>query len=288
MRKLVVKVTSGPEHSFSYTCETRKYFFDQFHYHPELELTLILKGRGTRFVGDHIEQFHEGDLVLVGQNLPHVWRSNEEYYKNRKKLSCKSISIHFSFDFLGIKFFDVPELRKIKGMLRRAENGIKLIGNIRDTVAQQMTDMEKQSQTQRLFTFLSILDKISNAKGTKPLSSEGILEAYDRHDDERLKKVHQYIITHFRDAITLQSISRIANMSPTAFCRFFKQRTRKTFSTFVSEVRIGYACQQLQSGDSKIADICYESGYGNLSNFNKQFKSVMRMTPQEYRGKFSK
>jgi AraC-like DNA-binding protein len=287
MKKLVVKVTSGPEHSFSYTHETRKYFFDQFHYHPELELTLILKGKGTRFVGDNIEKFHEGDVVLVGQNLPHVWKSDDEYYNVNKHLRSESVSLHFNYDFLGTTFFDVPELRKVKGLLRRASNGIKLIGKIRDAVAQQMIGMEKQTQTQRLFTFLSILENMSNTKGIKQLSSEGILKAYDMHDDERIKKVHQYIITNFKDTITLDSIARIANMSPTAFCRFFKQRTRKPFSSFVMEVRVRYACQLLQSNSMKIADICYESGYSNLSNFNKQFKSIMRMTPQEYRSSFS-
>jgi AraC-like DNA-binding protein len=288
MKKLVVKVTSGPEHSFSYTHETRKYFFDQFHYHPELELTLILKGKGTRFVGDDIEKFHEGDIVLVGQNLPHLWKSDPEYYDNNKHLRSESLSIHFNFDFLGAGFFNAPELRKVKALLQRSGNGIKLIGKIRDVVSLQMMEMEKQTQTQRLFTFLSILDNVSNAKGIKQLSSAGILRAYDEHDDERIKKVHQYIITHFKDTITLQGIAKVANMSPTSFCRFFKQRTRKPFSNFVSEVRVRYACQLLQSRSMKIADIGFESGYSNLSNFNKQFKSIMRMTPHEYRSRFAK
>src|SRR3990170_330115 len=111
MKKLVLKVTSGPEYSFSYTKESRKYFFDEFHYHPEFELTLITKGRGTRFVGDHIENFHEGDLVLLGQDLPHVWKSSNEYYKVNKGLKSESISIHFCYDFLGPSFLDAPELR---------------------------------------------------------------------------------------------------------------------------------------------------------------------------------
>ena len=286
MKKLVLKVTSGPEHSFSYTHESRKYFFDQFHYHPELELTLILKGKGTRFVGDSIEKFHEGDLILVGENLPHLWKSDNEYYSTQKNLKSESVSIHFNIDFLGPTFFDVPELRKVKNLLRRAINGIKLIGKIRDEVALMMVDMERQTQTQRLITLLSILDQLSNAKGIKQLSSEGILKAYDMHDDERIKKVHQYIITHFKNNITLDSIAMVANMSPTAFCRFFKQRTHKPFSSFVMEVRIGYACQLLQTNTMKISEICYESGYSNLSNFNKQFKAAMKMTPLEYRSQF--
>jgi AraC-like DNA-binding protein len=285
MKKLVVKVTSGPEHSFGYTHESRKYFFDQFHYHPELELTLIIKGRGTRFVGDHIEKFHEGDVVLIGENLPHLWKSDDEYYTTRKHLRSESISIHFRYDFLGTTFLDAPELQRIKSMLKRAGNGIKLIGKIRDSIALQMLAMEKQTHTQRLFSFLTILDGMSTTKGITQLSSEGILQAYDSHD-ERIKKVHQYIVSNFKETITLDKIAKIANLSPTSFCRFFKQRTGKAFSVFIAEVRIRYACQLLQTRSMRISEICYESGYSNLSNFNKQFKTVMRTTPLEYRLQF--
>lgn len=288
MKKLIVKVTTGPEHSFSYTHETRKYFLDQFHYHPELELNLVLKGKGTRFVGDSIEKFHEGDVVLVGQNLPHVWKSDAEFYDANKHLRSESMTIHFNYEFLGQSFFDIPEMRRVKSLLRRAGNGIKLIGKIRDYVALRMMEMEKQTQTERLFTFLSILNNTSHAKGVKQLSSAGILKAYDSHNDERVKKVHQYIVTHFKDTITLENIAKVANMSPTAFCRFFKQHTGKSFSTFVMEVRIRYACQLLQENKMKIAEICHESGYSNLSNFNKQFKTIMRATPHEYRLRFHK
>ena len=284
MKKLeLLKVTAGPEHSFSFLKEDRQYFYDQFHYHPPLELNLVLKGKGTRFVGDHIERFQDGDLILIGTNLPHVWKSDKEFYEGNKQLKCSSLTVHFAYDFLGENFFSRPEFRKINEVLLRSTGGIKLVGKIKDDVSALLKLMAKQNQTERLITLLDILNRISLSKELKILSSQTILNAYEPTDSERIRKVHQYIITHFKDQVRLEDVAKTANMSPTAFCRYFHQRTRKTFSNFLTEVRIGYACQLLQEKKMKIAQICFESGYSNLSNFNKQFKGVKHVTPNEYR-----
>jgi AraC-like DNA-binding protein len=282
MKKFLLKVTSGPGYSFSLVKEEQPFFYDVFHFHPQLELNLVLKGKGTRFVGDSIERFYDGDLILLGSNLPHVWKCDKEFYTGNKNLKCLSSTIHFDYGFLGEDFFDHPEFRKIKDLLTRSSAGIKLIGKLRQDISNQMELMIRQSQTERLITLLDILRRISISKGIKILSSRSILHAYKPHDSERIKKVHQYIVTHFKDQIKLEDVAKAASMSPTAFCRYFKQRTRKTFSHFITEVRVGYACQLLQQKKMKIAQVCYESGYSNLSNFNKQFKATMHLTPVEY------
>jgi AraC-like DNA-binding protein len=284
MKKLeLLKVTAGAEYSFSFLKEDRAYFYDQFHYHRQLELNLILKGKGTRFVGDSIERFNDGDLILIGTNLPHVWRSDKEYYGEQKRLKCTAVTVHFAYDFLGENFFSRPEFRKINELLTRSTGGIKLTSKIRDDVAGLLKRMVNQNQTERLITLLDILNKISLSKGLKILSSQNIQNAYKPTDSDRIRKVHQYIVTNFRDQVRLEDVAKTANMSTTAFCRYFRQRTRKTFSNFLTEVRIGYACQLLQEKKMKVAEVCYESGYSNLSNFNKQFKSIKRVTPNAYR-----
>src|SRR5688572_29543786 len=149
MKKLpLLKVTSGPGYSFSFSNESRKYFYDQFHYHPQLELTLITKGKGTRFIGDNIERFREGDLILIGMNLPHVWKADQEYYEGNRKLKCGSLTIHFAYDFLGDNFFNRPEFRKINDLIMRSTGGIRLVGKIRDEVASLMEAMTRQNQTE--------------------------------------------------------------------------------------------------------------------------------------------
>jgi AraC-like DNA-binding protein len=288
MKKFVLKVTSGPEYSFSFNRESRKYFFDEFHYHPEFELTLILKGKGTRFVGDSIQKFHEGDLILLGSNLPHVWRSDIEYYQSKKGLRCESITIHFSYDFLGREFFETPELRKIKNTLTKASSGLKITGTAGELIKRKLIDMERLDQTHRLFSFLEILDIISDTKSVKMLCTQSNSEStYSPKGDQRMTKVHNYIIKNFKDQMTLESIAKVANMTPSAFCRFFKQRTGRSFIEFVAQVRVNYACQLLQERRLKIAQVCYESGYNNISNFNRQFKGFMRLTPLAYRNQYS-
>jgi AraC-like DNA-binding protein len=287
MKKFIVKVTSGPEYSFSYNRESRKYFFDEFHYHPEFELSLVIKGRGTRFVGDNIQKFREGDLVLIGSNLPHVWKSDAEYYQGKKGLRCESITIHFSYDFLGRQFFEVPELRRIKNMLNKAATGLKITGTAAELITRKLVDMENLDRTFRLFSFLDILNVISNTKNTKTLCSEASADGYySLRGDQRITKVHNHIIKNFKDDMSLESIAKIANLTPTAFCRFFKQRTGQSFVEFVAQVRINYACQLLQEKRLKIAQVCYESGYNNISNFNRQFKGLMGLTPFEYRNNY--
>jgi AraC-like DNA-binding protein len=215
-----------------------------------------------------------------------VWRSNENFYDPRSKAKSESITIHFKSDFLGDTFMALPECRRIKSLLRKASAGMQLMGDLREHVSQLMISMSKQSPTERLLTLLQILNMLGNSKKLKLLSGAAMLEAYGDHSDGRISKVHQYIITNFRRGIRLEEIADVANLSATAFCRFFKQRTKKSFSEFLIHTKINYACQLLQEKEMSISQVCYESGYTNLSNFNKQFKRVMQLTPQSYRNNF--
>ena len=282
MKKFLLKVTSGPEYSFSYSNEECPHFYDEFHYHPEIELTLITKGEGTRFVGDNIERFHDEDLVLVGSNLPHVWKNDDAYYSKESSLKANSVVIHFHPDFLGREFFDLPETASIRNLLQKASAGLALNGNVKRSVSSAMKRMAKQGNFERLITLISILRDISLSVEVRTLASPAMVDAYKLHESDRMKKIHQYIITNFKNEIRLEDVARIANMTPTAFSRYFKQRTRKTFSFFLNEVRIGYACQLLIENRLKIGQICYESGFTNLSNFNVQFKAIVKKTPQQY------
>lgn len=282
MKKFLLKVTSGPEYSFSISNEECSYFYDEFHYHPEFELTLILKGDGTRFIGDSVERYTDGDLVLVGSNLPHVWKSSEEYYSGNSTLKCCSLVIHFAKNFLGSHFFDLPEFKSVKVLFEEASGGIQIQENLRNEISNDLLGMLQLSQTERLIRFLDILRKISISKERRILSSSAILNAYLPNDNDRIKKVHQFIVSNFKKSIRLEDVAHHASMTPNAFCRYFKQRTRKTFSTFINEIRVAYACQLLEENKMKISQICFECGFTNLSNFNVQFKNIMKKTPQQY------
>lgn len=279
MRKLLLKVTSGPGHSFSVTQEDCQAFYGEYHYHPEYELTLIIKGQGTRFVGDAIEPFCDGDLVLIGSDLPHVWKS---IAANGTRSGSSSIAIHFSKHFLGEHFFNAPEMQPVNDLLNQAARGVQITGKTKRQVSKLMMKMPNQSSAERLFTLLNVLHAISISDETKLLTTSRFTTLYLPDDSVRIKNVYQYVVKNFKQPIRLEEAAKVANMSPTSFCRYFMQRTRKTFSAFVNEIRVSYACHLLQSENKKMAEVCYESGFGNLSNFNKQFKSVVHLTPMQY------
>lgn len=282
MKKYLLKVTTGPGNSFSCRRQSLAYFYDEMHYHPQLELNLIVKGKGTRFVSNKMERFSEGDLVLLGSNLPHVWKSDPEYFDRPDASACECITVHFSYDFLGKDFFDMPELLKIRQLLWKSAAGVKLTGALRYQVASLMTQMVEESQTKRLLTLLDLLRIMSISNEAEILTDARMASTQEPAYADRLQHVHRYIVQNFKDPISLDQIAQEANMSPAAFCRYFRQRTSKTFSHFLAEVRIGYACRLLQENKMKIAQVCYDSGFANLSNFNRQFKATMNMTPFEY------
>jgi AraC-like DNA-binding protein len=283
MRKLLLKVTAGPGHSFSVAREDCEAFYGDYHYHPEYELTLILKGEGTRFVGDTIESFSSGDLVLIGADLPHVWKSNvSDNADDTPKINSSSIAVHFAKDFLGSHFFQTPELHLVNELLEWSTRGVQIVGKTKREVAKRLLRMPHQNSTERLITLLDILHRISRSSENRVLSTAHFTTTYLPDDSIRIKNVYQYVITHFKSPMRLQEAAKAANMSPTSFCRYFKQHTRKTFSSFVNEIRVSYACRLLQDEKMKMSAVCYESGFGNLSNFNKQFKNVVRLTPMQY------
>ncbi|MBL0745782.1 AraC family transcriptional regulator [Chryseolinea lacunae] len=282
MNKYVLKDTAGPQSSFMIKRQHVPYFYHEMHYHPQLELSLVVRGKGMRYVSNKIEPFQDGDLVLLGANVPHLWKSDQQYFDKPQSDACESITAYFSYNFLGDDFFNKPELRQIRELLLKASAGVKITGKLHNEVSWAMERMEQESQTKRLFILLDVLQKISESQDMRPLTESAITATAFSSSNDRLEQVHQYIFENFRNPITLDEVAHAASMSPTAFCRYFRQRTTKTFSHFLSEVRIGYACQLLQEKRNKIAQVCYESGFANLSTFNKQFKAAMHMTPIQY------
>jgi AraC-like DNA-binding protein len=282
MKKFLLKVTSGPDHSFAWSNERCRYFYDELHFHPEIELTLIEAGEGTRFVGDSIERFGKGEIVLLGSNLPHLWKSDSKYYLKSSKRFSASVVVHFLPDFLGRDFFKTPEVSLIGALLQKAERGIALQGSLRARVKKKMKSMGQLSRSKRLLLLLDILDDISQSDELRLLCAASINPVGGINDVKRIKNIQQYVLSNFKKKISLHDVASVASMTPTAFSRYFRQRTRKTFSTFLKEVRVAHACNLLTEQNLKISEVCYESGFKNLSNFNVQFKSVVKKTPQQY------
>jgi AraC-like DNA-binding protein len=280
-----VKVPDSPQTSFLLRDMVVPYFYNPYHFHPELELTYVSSGTGTRYIGDHIESFSEGDLVLVGSNLPHLWKNDKIYYQGDPYLKTHAIVIQFKEDFLGEQALELPEMKNIKKVIAQSRMGLKILNRNRDKIAALMQAMVDQSGAERIINLLFVLNIIAESKEIRTLSSRAFSMDATQLGLERINKVFAYIFENFSEEISLKKISDIANMSPTAFCRYFKTHTNKTFSAFIIETRVHHSCKLIMNENKSLSDIAFESGFSNLSYFTKQFKKTIGMAPREYRKK---
>lgn len=277
-------ITSSTKESFLIRRFDKKGFAAPFHFHPEYELTYITEGKGKRFVGNNMAGFQNDDLVLIGSNLPHCWKINP--LKNYK---AGSLVIQFNYDFLGKEFFQSPEMNLIQKLLIKSASGIEFRGKIKEHVKERILSvLNEKDNFKKVMTLLEILNKLSVTREYTLLNKKNTVPIHSDNNRERINKVFAYLVDHFRDEISLNEASKIIGMTPNAFCKYFKKLTRKTFIETVIEYRINFATQQLIETDKSIADVCFESGFRDMSHFYKMFTSRMEISPLNYRKQFLK
>lgn len=281
MKPILRKVDTG-DNSFSIREDIVPYLYNHWHYHPEVELTLIRKGAGMRLVGDSIEQFKDNDLILLGADLPHLWRCDAAYFEARPGLQAEAVAIHFKKDFWGDDFLSLPELQPTKDLLEKAKRGIKVTGATKQLLLPKMEAALNATGAERIVLLISILEMIAASKDGRFLSSTGFSKSYSLANTDKINVIYDYTFNHFHKDLSIKEIAEVANLSPHSFCRYFKTRTLKTYWQFLLEVRIGYACKLLIENKLTVAHICYECGFNNLSNFNRHFKSITQKTPLQY------
>lgn len=258
-------------------------FFDpNWHFHPHYQLFTVIKGTGTRFIGDDIRHFEEGDTVFLGPNMPHLWRSDRNYFEKESQLQTEGIVVYFKEDFLGNDFFEKPEMFDIKSLLKNSERGLDLTGTLGAEMVRDLNELLGLTGFEGISKLLNILHKLSVTNDYHYISSSNYTNTHKISETERMRIVHEYVLKHFKENINLSTVASLSNMTEAAFCRYFKSRTNKTFSDFVKEIRIGNACKMLQNEQKSISQICYESGYNTVSNFNNQFKSLKGVSPLQY------
>ncbi len=287
MNPILEKITQSENQSFFFRNLEQPYFTSPWHFHPEIEIILIVKGYGTRYVGDSVKNFYPGDLVIIGSKTPHVWSSSPEFSKSGKDMTSQAIFVQFKDNFCGSGFSDIPEMTLVNNLLHESLRGIEFYGETRKKLEKYMLDLSSASGMKSLVLMLSILEIMSATKEFHYLSSPNYkVRRINTLDERRMGIIYDFVLTHYQQEISLDEISSLINLTPPSFCRFFKQRSNKTFSTFVNEVRIGNASKLLIENKLSISQICYESGYNHLSNFNRQFRRIKKMTPSEYQRKY--
>ncbi|MFB6340098.1 AraC family transcriptional regulator [Saccharicrinis sp. FJH62] len=274
--------------SFRVQLDKQPYFYDTIHYHPEHQITYIVKGEGTCFIGNHVERFTAGDVYFIGKNVPHVFKSDKAYYEGTNGKTSFGISIFLKDETFGQQFFEIPEMAHIKRLLDIASMGVKLSGDDKEKVAQLIFTTKDMNGFQRFQALMEILDLFAQSDHLEILSSVRFDVPSRDSDHERINVVFNYLSGNFTQEISLDKISSIANMTPNAFCRYFKNRTGKTFSNFLNEIRVEYAGRMISGSHDSFGNIALESGFNNISYFNRKFKQITGLTPLIYRRKFGR
>lgn len=287
-KSIFFRIPKTKKEGFIVEYETLPHMYDKLHYHPEMQLIYILEGTGDLFVGDSFVSYEPGNLYLIGPNQSHVFKSDAVYFDETKQLECKTISIFFHEKSLGNGFFSIEETSEIRSLLERSGRGIQFTTDIAGVVGPRILKLLDLTGFDRLLEILSILNLLSSCEDYKYLATMNAPVPSNDAKNQKVNKVFNYIIDNFNKDIKLEDVAKVANYSQAAFCHFFKQHTQKTFVQFLIELRVSNACKMLRNSDFNISQICYECGFNNVSNFNRQFKKITGLSPSAYVKKYEK
>ena len=258
------------------------HFTFPWHFHNEIEIVYVIRSHGTRYVADSSEPFYEGDLVLIGSNVPHYWKNDNAYYETDSGLRVNAIVIQIIPELLEKPINNYPELAHIKELITRADKGVHFSNAFSSKIGKQLTSLYNVKSFDRFSALLKILDAMARTRHYRLLASPDSRHKIINVNDDRLNKIFNYIKLNYTDKILLADIARKFEMNPSSFSRYFKLKSGKTLIEYINEMRIRYACKMLQENSYTIAQICFKCGFNNISNFNRIFKKKMKITPKQF------
>ncbi|MEJ5090379.1 helix-turn-helix domain-containing protein [Sphingobacterium faecium] len=261
----------------------QEFLSNPLHFHELCELVLILESYGKRVVGNHVDSFNAGDLVLMGPNIPHIWRNDDIFLNPQHDERARAIVLYFPADFLLRLTDDQATISAMQQFIKRSKRGLRFHGQTLEKATELIKSLAQKKSFSRITGFLNLIELLHQANECENLASEGYKPSFSEQETNRINNVYIYVMQNFSEEVSLGVAAELVNMTPNAFCRFFKRHTQKSFSKFVNEMRIGHACKLLMNKQLSISEICYQSGYQNLTNFNKFFKTIMQKSPREYR-----
>lgn len=273
------------DNSFLIKYENFPHFRFPMHFHEECEIVYIIRSFGKKFVGDSVEEFAPGDLSVYGSNLPHFYMSDPTFYKGDPKLWVNAIVIQFPISYFPESQLQWTEFDSVKKLLKSASSGLSFSAESAPKGGEILEEILLTSGMERHLLFVKLIDYLGNSSSRTIASPDYTNEMKDQREP-RMAKIYKFTTRNYNRKIALEEVASVAGMNVAAFCRFFRQKSGKTFSQFVNEQRISYACKFLMHGNRTIADICDEAGFNNVSNFNRQFKNIIGKSPSAYRELF--
>ncbi len=253
-----------------------------WHFHPEIELVYVNKGKGKRHIGNHLSYFNNSQLILIGSNLPH------HGFADRLTAKGTETIVQFKSDFLGKEFFDVPEMNSISKLFEKAKKGILYKPETKKNVGPKIESLMKMEGFERITSLLEVLHDMATAEDYTLLNVDGYAFEATPQDSSKVDIIFKHVNKHFQRSIPLEEIADKVSMTVPAFCRYFKKVTGKTFTRFVNEYRVVHATKLLAESQMSITDICYECGFNNFSHFNKMFSTITGKSASKYRSEMKR
>lgn len=288
MKPLLLDVTPLLRNSLYVKEIKTKDLNDQFHFHDTYEIALILKGSGRRIVGDCVDNFWDGDLIMIGPRIPHVNYSDKKYGGKEATASVYSIVVYFQPDWITAQHLNSIDFGPIRLLFNRLKRGIRINeGKTHAAVVKLILKLMKTKGVESFITLFQILHEVSGSDEYSFLASPKYNGVVDKHSIKRLHEIYEYLMSNFTEEILLDHVASMVNMTSTSLCRFFKNKTGKTITSFVNEIRVGYARELLINEDMDISQVCFQSGFNNFTNFNKNFKKFTNKTPSEFRSELT-
>jgi AraC-like DNA-binding protein len=283
MKILQTEIAPKINSMFSVMERKESFFSAPLHVHPEFELVYIKESYGKRIVGNQIERFEAGDMVLIGPSLPHIWINDDSFINGQAGTTATSIVLYFHPKLFECGLFDLPEAESLKNMLRVSKLGIAIQHETRDKVAAKIEQILHAQGFQRILLLLEILQLLAESTELAQINATEFVHYDNKSEKDRLCEVYRYVHENFRSDIQLKDVARLTNLTPQSFCRLFKKRNNLHFVEYLNQVRISNACRLLLDSDWTISEIAYNCGYKTISNFNKLFKETTGLSPKRYR-----
>jgi len=276
-------VPKALDNAFSLRHDILPHFGTVWHYHPEIELHYLIKGEGTRFIGDHIGNFQKGDMILMGSNLPHTWKRT---ISDATHDHVEAMVLHFHPECLGKEFLNFSETQGINKLNELARNGLIIHGASKEAITELLWMMKAESGLNKLIYLLRIFHILLENQEYEVLSNSIEYSKFNKLDENRIDKIFSYTLQNFKEKIFIEDVARLTNLSVTSFCRYFKITANKSYFDFLTEVRLNHACRLIVETDYTIQHIAMDSGFENTSNFYRHFKKMKGITPKEYKAGF--
>lgn len=257
-----------------------------WHYHNNFEISFITEGTGKRIVADSIDEFQPGDLVFIGRKLPHVWIADKEPHTSPSR-SLEMVFLQFTSDVVSPELMSLPEFKFIAKAVALSERGIQIVGQTLNEVSEIMLQLPYLKNFDRMLHFFRLMDIIGKSETNIQLASREYLRVRFTTGNKRIAAIHEYLMNNYREDVDLKCLAELVNMAEGSLCRFFRMNMGMTVFEYLNQLKVELACKLLMDRDLSILKVCLDSGFNNLSHFNKQFKKINGLPPSEYRNRFT-